>query len=213
MEVKIISLTGGLGSPMAHQSDLVIDVGVEREACPLGLAPTASTTAALAMGDALAVVLLKSRHFSKKDFRRFHPGGSLGERLSLKIRDIMVTDGHVPMVFMGTGIPQAIVEINEKKMGATVVVGRDHKLAGIVSDGDLRRALTRGDDIYLKKVEDIMSNAPKTIDEDATSAEAIALMELNAITHLIIVDAHQKVKGMVHLHDLLGREGFKVNGE
>ena len=213
MEVKIISLTGGLDSPMAHQSDLVIDVGVEREACPLGLAPTASTTAALAMGDALAVVLLKSRHFSKKDFRRFHPGGSLGERLSFKIRDIMATDGHVPMVSMGTGIPQAIIEINEKRMGATVVVGRDHKLAGIVSDGDLRRALTRGDDIYLKKVEDIMSNAPKTIDEDATSAEAIALMELNAITHLIIVDAHQKVKGMVHLHDLLGREGFKVNGE
>ncbi len=213
MEVKIISLTGGLDSPMAHQSDLVIDVGVEREACPLGLAPTASTTAALAMGDALAVVLLKSRHFSKKDFRRFHPGGSLGERLSLKIRDVMATDGHIPMVCLGTGIRPAIIEINDKKMGATVVVDRDQKLAGIVSDGDLRRALTCGDDIYRKNVEDVMSTAPKTIDEDATSAEAIALMELNAITHLIIVDVHQKVKGMVHLHDLLGREGFKVNGE
>ena len=213
MDVKIISMTGGLDSPMAHQSDLVIDVGVEREACPLGLAPTASTTAALAMGDALAVVLLKSRHFSKKDFRRFHPGGSLGERLSLKIRDVMATYRHIPMVRLGTGIRPAIIEINDKKMGATVVVDRDQKLAGIVSDGDLRRALTHGDDIYRKKVEDIMSTTPKTIDEDATSAEAIALMELNAITHLIIVDAHQKVKGMVHLHDLLGREGFKVNGE
>ena len=213
MEVKIISLTGGLDSPMAHQSDLVIDVGVEREACPLGLAPTASTTAALAMGDALAVVLLKSRHFSKKDFRRFHPGGSLGERLSFKIRDVMSTDRHIPMVCLGTGIRSAIIEINDKKMGATVIVDRDQKLAGIVSDGDLRRALTCGDDIYRKNVEDIMSTAPKTIDEDATSAEAIALMELNAITHLIIVDAHQKVQGMVHLHDLLGRGGFKVNGE
>ncbi|OQY49207.1 MAG: arabinose-5-phosphate isomerase [Desulfobacteraceae bacterium 4572_87] len=213
MEIKIISMTGGLNSPMAHHSDLVIDVGVEREACPLGMAPTASTTATLAMGDALAVVLLKSRHFSKKDFRRFHPGGSLGERLSLKIRDVMATDDHVPKVYVGTGIRTAILEINAKKMGATLIVDRDQKLVGIVSDGDLRRALTQGDDIYRKNVEDIMSATPKTIDEEATSAEAISLMELNAITHLIIVDAQQRVKGMVHLHDLLGREGFKVNGE
>ena len=213
MEIKIISMTGGLNSPMAHHSDLVIDVGVEREACPLGMAPTASTTATLAMGDALAVVLLKSRHFSKKDFRRFHPGGSLGERLSLKIRDVMATDDHVPKVYVGTGIRTAIIEINAKKMGATLIVDRDQKLVGIVSDGDLRRALTQGDDIYRKNVEDIMSATPKTIDEEATSAEAISLMELNAITHLIIVDAQQRVKGMVHLHDLLGREGFKVNGE
>lgn len=212
MKVKIISFTGGLDSPMAHHSDLVIDVGVEREACPLGLAPTASTTAALAMGDALAVVLLKSRHFSKKDFRRFHPGGSLGERLSLQVRDIMVTDDHVPKVYPDTGIRPALIEINNKKMGATLVVDRDQKLVGIISDGDLRRALTRGDDIYRKTVEDIMSSTPKTIDQDATLGEAIALMELSAITHLIIVDSHQKIKGMVHLHDLLGREGFKVNG-
>ncbi len=213
MDVKIISFTGGLDSPMAHHSDVVIDVGVEREACPLGLAPTASTTAALAMGDALAVVLLKSRHFSKKDFRRFHPGGSLGERLTFKVKDVMVTDDHVPMVTLGMGIPQALIEINTKKMGAALVVDRDQRLAGIVSDGDLRRSLTRGDDIYRKKVEDVMSTTPKTIGENETSAEALALMELHAITHLIIVDGHQKVKGMVHLHDLLGREGFKVNGK
>ena len=213
MEVKIISFTGGMDSPMAHHSDLVIDVGVEREACPLGLAPTASTTAALAMGDALAVVLLKSRHFSKKDFRRFHPGGSLGERLSFKVRDVMATDDHVPMVCVGTEIPHALSEINDKKMGATLVVDHNRKLVGLISDGDLRRALTRGDNIYRKKVEEIMSAGPKTVDEEATSAEAIALMELNAITHLIIVDAHQRVKGMVHLHDLLGREGFRLNGK
>jgi len=213
MKVKIISFTGGLDSPMAHHSDLVIDVGVEREACPLGLAPTASTTAALAMGDALAVVLLKSRHFSKKDFRRFHPGGSLGERLSLKVRDVMVTDNNVPKVYLGTGIPPALNEINDKKLGATLVVDGDQKLMGLICDGDLRRALTRGDDIYRKKVEDIMTATPKTIDENATSAEAIALMELNAITHLVIVDVHEKVIGMVHLHDLLGREGFRINGQ
>ncbi len=213
MEVKIISLTGGLDSPMAHLSHVVIDVGVEREACPLGLAPTASTTAALAMGDALAVVLLKSRHFSKKDFRRFHPGGSLGERLTFKVKDVMATDDHIPMVTLGNGIRRALIEINNKKMGATLVVDRDQRLAGIISDGDLRRALTRGDDIYQEKVEDIMSATPKTIGEDETAAEALALMELHAITHLVIVDDHKKVKGMVHLHDLLGREGFKVNGE
>ena len=213
MDVKIISFTGGLDSPMAHHSDIVIDVGVEREACPLGLAPTASTTAALAMGDALAVVLLKSRHFSKKDFRRFHPGGSLGERLTFKVKDVMVTDDHVPMVTLGTDIRQALIEINNKKMGAALVVDPDQRLMGIISDGDLRRALTRGDDIYRKKVEDVMSATPKTIGENETSEEALALMELHAITHLIIVDDHQKVKGMVHLHDLLGREGFKVNGK
>ncbi len=212
MKVTIISFTGGLDSPMALHSDLVIDVSVEREACPLGLAPTASTTGALAMGDALAVVLLKSRHFSKKDFRRFHPGGSLGERLSLKVRDVMVTDDHVPMVFLGSEISKALNEINAKKMGATLVVNGDRMLAGIISDGDLRRALTRHGDINRFKVEEIMSRRPKTVDENATSAEAIALMELSAITHLIIVDAHQRVKGMVHLHDLLGREGFKING-
>ena len=212
MEVTIISFTGGLDSPMAQHSDLVIDVGVEREACPLGLAPTASTTAALAMGDALAVVLLKSRHFSKKDFRRFHPGGSLGERLSFKVRDVMATDDHIPMVCLGSNIRDALSEINDKKMGATLVVDGARKLAGIISDGDLRRALSRGDDIYRMKVEEIMSATPQTIDENATSAEAIALMELSAITHLIIADTHQKVKGMVHLHDLLGREGFKING-
>ncbi len=212
MNVKIISFTGGLDSPMAQHSDLVIDVGVEREACPLGLAPTASTTAALAMGDALSVVLLKSRHFSKKDFRRFHPGGSLGERLALKVRDVMVTDDHLPMVCVGAGIREALNEINEKDLGATLVVDDHQRLSGIISDGDLRRSLSRGDDIYHMKVEDIMTATPKTVDEEATSAEAIALMELSGITHLIIADEGLKVKGMVHLHDLLGREGFKVNG-
>ncbi len=125
----------------------------------------------------------------------------------------MVTDNHVPKVYLGTAIPAALSEINDKKMGATLVVDPHEKLAGLISDGDLRRALTRGDDIYRQKVENIMTPTPKTIDENATSAEAIALMELNAITHLVIVDIHQKVIGMVHLHDLLGREGFKVNGQ
>ena len=208
---KIIGLTGGVDSPMAEACDLVIDVGVEREACPMGMAPTASTTAALAMGDALAVVLINRRHFNQDDFKRFHPGGSLGERLAVKVREIMLTNDRIPMVPLGSKVQQAIEEIDAKKVGATLIIGKDRKLAGIVSDGDLRRALLSHKNIHGMKIEDIMSPSPKTIDESRTAAEALGLMELNAITHLVIVDRHNKVKGVVHLHDLLGRKDFKIN--
>ncbi len=208
---KIIGFTGGMDSPMAEACDLVIDVGVEREACPMGMAPTASTTAALAMGDALAVVLINRRHFNQDDFKRFHPGGSLGERLAVKVREIMLTNDRIPMVPLGSKIQQAIEEIDAKKVGATLIIGKDRRLAGIVSDGDLRRALLRHKNIHGMKIEDIMSPSPKTIDESQTAAEALDLMELNAITHLVIVDEHNRVKGVVHLHDLLGRKDFKIN--
>ena len=209
---KIIGFTGGMDSPMAEACDLVIDVGVEREACPMGMAPTASTTAALAMGDALAVVLINRRHFNQDDFKRFHPGGSLGERLAVKVREIMLTNDRIPMVPLGSKIQQVIEEIDAKKVGATLIIGKDRKLAGIVSDGDLRRALLRHKNIHGMKIEDIMSPSPKTIDESQTAAEALELMELNAITHLVIVDKHNRVKGVVHLHDLLGRKDFRING-
>ena len=211
MGVKIILFTGGLDSPMADVSDIVIDVGVEREACPLGLAPTASTTAALAIGDALAVVLLNQRRFNKDDFRRFHPGGSLGERLGFKVKEVMLTDEHIPIVPLGSKVGQAIEEINAKKIGATLITGKDQRLEGIISDGDLRRALINKKNIPEMKVEEIMSLSPKTIDENETSAEALGLMELHAITHLVVVDEQRRVKGVVHLHDLLGREGFIAN--
>ena len=207
----IIGFTGGMDSPMAEACDLVIDVGVEREACPMGMAPTASTTAALAMGDALAVVLINRRHFNQDDFKRFHPGGSLGERLAVKVREIMLTNDRIPMVPLGSKVQQVIEEIDAKKVGATLIIGKDRKLAGIVSDGDLRRALLRHKNIHGMKIEDIMSPSPKTIDESQTAAEALGLMELNAITHLVIVDRHNGVKGVVHLHDLLGRKDFKIN--
>ena len=209
---KIIGFTGGMDSPMAEACDLVIDVGVEREACPMGMAPTASTTAALAMGDALAVVLINRRHFNQDDFKRFHPGGSLGERLAVKVREIMLTNDRIPMVPLGSKVQQVIEEIDAKKVGATLIIGKDRKLAGIVSDGDLRRALLRHKNIHGMKIEDIMSPSPKTIDESQTAAEALELMELNAITHLVIVDKHNRVKGVVHLHDLLGRKDFRING-
>jgi arabinose-5-phosphate isomerase len=209
---KIISFTGRMDSSMAIESDVVIDVGVEREACPMGLAPTASTTAALAMGDALAVVLINSRRFDKKDFRRFHPGGSLGERLSLKVKEVMFTDDHVPRVVLGSKVGHAIKEIDSKGIGATLVVDGDNRLAGLITDGDLRRALTRKKNIHSLKVEEIMSLSPKTIDEDQLAAEAIGIMELYEITHLIIADREKKVIGVVHLHDLLGKEEFRLNG-
>ena len=208
---KIIGFTGGMDSPMAEACDLVIDVGVEREACPMGMAPTASTTAALAMGDALAVVLINRRHFNQDDFKRFHPGGSLGERLAVKVREIMLTNDRIPMVPLGSKVQQVIEEIDAKNIGATLIIGKDRKLAGIISDGDLRRALLRHKNIHRMKIEDIMSPSPKTIDESQTAAEALGLMELNAITHLVIVDRHNRVKGVVHLHDLLGRKDFKIN--
>jgi arabinose-5-phosphate isomerase len=212
MGAGIISLTGRLDSPMAAESDVVIDVAVEREACPMGLAPTASTTAALAMGDALAVVLINSRRFDSRDFRRFHPGGSLGERLSLRVREVMFTCDHVPMVVLGSMMEKAIIEIDSKGIGATLVVDGDRRLAGIITDGDLRRALIHKKNIHRLKVEEVMSSSPKTIDENQMAAEAIGLMELYEITHLVIVDRQRKVKGVVHLHDLLGREEFRLNG-
>jgi arabinose-5-phosphate isomerase len=212
MKARIISMTGGLDSAMARESDVVIDVGVEREACPMGLAPTASTTATLAMGDALAVVLIHSRRFNQQDFRKFHPGGSLGERLSIRVKDVMITDGRIPAVPLETPFPELVAEINAKHLGATLVVDGDRRLAGIITDGDLRRALGRGLDVRGLKAKDLMSPSPKTVQEAQTAAEALALMEMFSITLLAILDPRRRVLGVVHLHDLLGREEFRLNG-
>ncbi len=212
MGAKIISFTGRLDSPMAGMSDIVIDVGVPKEACPMGLAPTTSTTAALAMGDAFAVVLINQRHFKREDFRKIHPGGSLGERLAGKVRDFMLTEDRIPLVFAGTSVRHALPEINTKRIGATLVVDSDRKLLGMISDGDLRRALLRTDSIFDMRVEDIMTRSPKTVTEDLTTAEALGLMELYAIMHLVIVDRENRVQGVLHLHDILGREEYSVNG-
>ena len=212
MGTKIISFTGDLDSPMAKISDVVIDVGVEREACPMGLVPTASTTAVLAMGDALAVVLINLRQFSQKDFKKFHPGGSLGERLSTKVKEVMFTDDNIPVVLLGSRVADAIIEMDSKGIGATVIVDKDRRLAGILTDGDLRRALMSYKNIPSMKVEDIMTPSPRTIDENLSAAEALGIMELYGITHLIILDREKRLKGVIHLHDLLGREEFRLNG-
>lgn len=212
MGAKIISFTGNLESPVAAESDAVIDVEVEREACPMGLAPTASTTAALAMGDALAVVLIHARKFSSRDFKRFHPGGSLGDRLSIRVKEVMLTDDHLPVVTLGAKAGDAFREMDAKGIGATVVVDHEGRLAGIITDGDLRRVLLKQRDIHRLKVEEIMSGFPRTVDENQQTAEALGIMELYGIMHLCIVNKQQKLKGIVHLHDLLGREDFRLNG-
>lgn len=212
MGARIISFTGDLDSPMARISDVVIDVGVEREACPMGLAPTTSTTAALAMGDALAVVLINLRRFNQRDYKRFHPGGSLGERLATRVSEAMFTGDHMPVVFLGSLVGEAIIEMDSKGIGATIVVNSDQKVEGILTDGDLRRALIRNKEIHALKVEEIMTKSPKILAEDLTAAEALGLMELYGITHLIISDREKRLIGVIHLHDLLGREEFQLSG-
>ncbi len=211
MGIKIIAFTGDPSSPLAQMSDVVIDVGVEREACPMGLAPTASTTATLAMGDALAVVLMHCRRFTKEDFKKFHPGGSLGERLASKVKDIMRKGNMIPMVSEENSIQDVLNEINKKNIGATVVVDGDKRLKGIICDGDIRRALIKHNNISSLKARDIMTESPKTVDENQSAGEALSLMEFYGITHLVIIDKNRRVKGIIHLHDILGREEFRIN--
>jgi arabinose-5-phosphate isomerase len=205
--IGIIALTGNPESTLARNSDIVIDVGVKEEACPLGLAPTASTTATLAMGDALAVVLLDQRGFKEEDFACFHPGGALGRKLLLRVGDLMHTDEAIPMVSEGTLIKDAIYEISSKKMGVTAVVNASGKLVGVISDGDLRRWMEKtektGENLLIKEAKDIMTKNPKVANKNSLAAEAVAIMEKNSITCLIVADANAVPEGVIHLHDLL----------
>ena len=209
---KLIAFTGDSESPIGLESDLVIDVRVDREACPLGLAPTTSTTASLAMGDALAVVLINRRQFNRKDFRRFHPGGSLGDRLSVKIKEVMLTADLIPLVSIGQNVGATIVEINRKGLGASLVVDHDLVLRGIVTDGDIRRSLLEWRDIVGLPVERVMTTSPETIDEEKRAVEAVARMEHNGITVLPVVDKEKRVTGIIHLHGLLGGREFTFDG-
>ena len=209
LKVPVIALTGRLHSTLARHSQVALDTGVPREACPLGLAPTASTTAMLAMGDALAVVLLSKRGFKAGDFRRFHPAGALGGRLSLAISEVMLTGPRVPRTFQDHTLEQAIREMDDKKLGTTLVVDRRGTLKGIITDGDLRRALKKWGDILKKKAREVMTPRPRAIGVGALASQALELMEHHAITVLHVVDERQKVLGIVHLHDLLGRGEFK----
>ena len=201
--VPIITFTGNPESAVAEKSDLVIDVSVDKEACPNNLVPTSSTTAALVMGDALAVALLDERHFSSEDFALLHPGGHLGRKLLLKVSDIMHTGDDIPVVSEETGMKQVILEMTSKRFGTTAVVNQAGELVGIFTDGDLRRLVERTDEIFSLKAKQVMSENPKTIDGEELAAKALNLMESYSITSLIITNGKREPVGIVHLHDIL----------
>ncbi len=201
--VPLVALTGNPRSSLARAADAHIDVSVEQEACPLGLAPTASTTAALAMGDALAVALLEARGFTAEDFARSHPGGRLGRRLLLHIRDVMRTGDQVPRVGPETSFAEALVEITRKGMGMTAVVDGDGKVLGIFTDGDLRRAMDRRVDLHETPMAELMTRGCRTVPPDLLAAEGLRIMEDARINGLLVVDGEGRLIGALNMHDLL----------
>ena len=201
--VKLISITGNLHSLLAKESDVILDGRIDKEACPLGLAPTASTTVALALGDALAISLLKKRGFKKEDFALFHPGGQLGKKLLLKVENLMHKDNEMPLVSEDASMKKTIIEITSKKMGVTIVVDQKNNLLGIITDGDLRRAIEKYSDIMERKALEIMTQNPKTIKASSLAVEALRIMEKYSITSLVVQDKKRKPEGIIHLHDIL----------
>ncbi len=207
MGARLLSMTGNPRSTMARAADVHLDISVAEEACPLNLAPTASTTATLAMGDALAVALLKRRGFTAEDFARSHPSGALGKRLLLRVSDVMHTGGRVPAVQAGVALRDALLEMSDKGLGMTAIVDAQQKILGIFTDGDLRRALDAGADIRATPISDVMHTGCITADEDMLAAEALHLLEENKITGLLVTDARGRLVGALNIHDLF-REGL-----
>jgi len=201
--VPIISMVGNMKSELARTSDVVLDISVKEEACPLDLAPTASTTAMLVMGDAIAIALLKQRNFTREDFAMFHPGGNLGKQLLLQVEHFMVTGAGVPKVSEDVPLSEAIMEMTSKRLGATCVVNGTGALSGIITDGDLRRMLQRKPSINELKASDAMTRNPKTISLGTLAVAALEVMESYKITQLVVVDAKNVPHGIVHLHDLV----------
>jgi arabinose-5-phosphate isomerase len=203
MGIPVVAIVGRKGSTLAKNSAVVLDVSVAEEACPMGLAPTASTTVALAMGDALAVALLEKRGFKEHDFAQFHPGGTLGRRLLVKVRDLMHKGQEMPQVRETVLASEAILEMSAKKLGMTTVVDRAGALLGIITDGDLRRFLQDGGEFSKVTAGSLASRHPKMIGPDELAAKAVEMMERYAITTLVVSDSAKGIVGVVHLHDLL----------
>ncbi|MFC1888325.1 SIS domain-containing protein [Thermodesulfobacteriota bacterium] len=205
MGVGMIVMTGSLKSTLARAGDIVLDVSVKEEACPLGLAPTASTTAALAMGDALAVALLEKRGFGEEDFALIHPGGSLGRKLLMRVEDLVHSGDEIPMVKSGALMKDALFQITSKGLGITGVMGARGRLAGAITDGDLRRGLEKCPDILTRKVDEFMTPNPKRIEGSALATIALQRMEEHSITSLFVIQkpASIKITGIIHIHDIL----------
>ncbi|ACI20211.1 MULTISPECIES: KpsF/GutQ family sugar-phosphate isomerase [Thermodesulfovibrio] len=202
--VKIVAITGNTQSTLAKQADAVLDVSVKEEACPFGFIPTASTTATLAMGDALAVALIMRNGFKKEDFAFFHPGGSLGRRMLTKVKDLMHTGDELPVCFPQTVMLDAVLEISSKRLGVVVVVDENKRILGIITDGDVRRGVQRyGKDLFDLKACQIMTINPKTINEDELAAVALSVMQKYSITSLVVPNSDGTLEGLIHIHDIL----------
>jgi arabinose-5-phosphate isomerase len=199
----LIAFTGNPNSALARAATVHLDIGVPAEACPLNLAPTASTTAALAIGDALAVTLLKARGFTEEDFARSHPAGNLGRRLLLHVKDVMRTGADVPMVLGQATLAEGLMEVTRKGLGMTAIVDETNRVLGVFTDGDLRRALDRAADLHATRMDEVMTRRAKTVRPTTLAAEAVHLMEVNRITSLIVVDADDRAVGALNVHDLM----------
>jgi arabinose-5-phosphate isomerase len=199
---KLIALTGDPSSSLAKLADAHLDVSVDKEACPLNMAPTTSTTAALAMGDALAVALLDARGFNAQDFLRSHPGGRLGRKLLIHVSEVMRDFANTPKVFEGSSFQEALAEMSRHKMGLVVIVNANNQVLGILTDGDLRRLLEKGEDTKTIRLLQIVTANPRTIPPDLIAEEAIEMMEHHRINHLIVADANKTLLGALNLHDL-----------
>lgn len=203
LSVPLISITGKASSTLATEADINLDASIEKEACPLGLAPTSSTTVALVLGDALAVALLDARGFTEQDFALSHPGGSLGRRLLLHVKDIMHTGEDIPMVNEDASLRDALFEITRKNLGMTAIVNQQQKLIGIYTDGDLRRTLDKNIDVHSALVKDVMTVNCKTIPQSILAAEALTIMQANKINAMLVVDDDNSLIGALNMHDLL----------
>lgn len=202
--VNLISMTGNADSSLAKAADVSLDVSVREEACPLGVVPTASTTASLAMGDAVAVALLIKRGFNEQDFASFHPSGSLGKKLFIKVKDLMHTGEALPFIDPSASMTDAVVEISSKRLGIAIVVDGDKKILGIVTDGDIRRGVEQwGKGFFDMTASDVMTKTPKMIAADELAAKALSVMEKHSITVLVVPGPDGRAEGIVHLHDIL----------
>ena len=203
-DIKLISMTGNPGSTLAKASDVTLDVSVREEACPMGIVPTASTTATMAMGDAIAVALLVKRGLNEKDFAFFHPSGTIGKRLFITVKDLMHTGDRLPVVSMDTPMSRAVIEMSSKRLGHTIVTDKDKRIIGVITDGDVRRGLEKWRKKFFEMTaEKIMTKKPKTIYGEELAAKALSVMEGRSITALLIPDAAGRPVGIIHLHDIL----------